>query len=123
MYQRQELMEIYKHPAHKGKVSDPTVEAVEKNPMCGDVVDLTLLIEHDVIKEAKFEGSACFVSIVSSEMIIGEITGKTVESAKSLTKKDLLDLLGIELTTSRIKCATLVLEALQKALNAYERSK
>ncbi len=123
LYQRQELMEIYKDPQNRGRIADPTVAINEKNPMCGDVIDLTLKIENDKITDAKFEGEACFVSIISSAMVTDEIIGKSVDEAKSLTKQQVLDLIGIELTTSRIKCATLVLEALQKAINEYERTK
>lgn len=121
MYQRQELMEIYKNPVNRGKLTDPTAEATEKNPMCGDVVELTLKIEDGIITGAKFEGAACFVSIVSSSLVTEEITGKTLEEAKELNKQDILDMIGIELTTSRVKCATLVLDALQKAIKNYEQ--
>jgi nitrogen fixation protein NifU and related proteins len=117
---REELMEVYKHPAHKGTVAHPSVEKYDKNPMCGDEINLSLEIVDGVIKDAKFIGSACFVSIVSSEFLLEHIIGKTISEIKEISKDDLLKLINLDLTTSRIQCAMLVLNALQKAIKDYE---
>jgi nitrogen fixation protein NifU and related proteins len=118
---RDELMEIYKDPQHKGKVDNPSVEAFGKNPMCGDEITLQLKIEDNVIKDAKFFGSACVVSVIASELLTEELIGLSVAEAAKLDKDDLLGMLSLNLTTSRVKCATLVLTALKQALANYER--
>jgi nitrogen fixation protein NifU and related proteins len=120
---REELMDIYKDPSNKRRLKNATLSVDEKNPICGDALNLQLEIEKGVIKEAAFEGSACFVSIVSSEILTEHIAGKTVEEAKKLTKEDLLEMLNLNLTTSRIQCAALILVALQKALANYGKEK
>jgi nitrogen fixation NifU-like protein len=120
---REELMDIYKNPARRGKMSDSDVSAAQKNPMCGDDINLQLKIEKGIIKDAKFEGSACLVSIVSSEMLLDYLIGKTVEEAKNVSKDQLLNMLNLNLTTSRIGCATLTLTALHKALVDYEKKR
>ncbi len=117
---REELKEIYRNPAHKGTIKNATVSTHKSNSMCGDDVNLELKIENDKITDAKFNGNACAVSVISSDLLAEEIIGKTVEEAKKITKDDLLKLLDLNLTTSRVKCATLVLSALKDALNLYE---
>jgi nitrogen fixation protein NifU and related proteins len=121
---REELMEIYKNPKNRGKLPDASVGVTEKNPLCGDEIELQLLIRGGKIKDAKFDGSACAVSIISSTRLLENLVGKTLNEAKNISKEDLLDLIGINLSTSRVKCATLALDALQEALKTYEeRSK
>lgn len=117
---REELMAVYKNPTHRGQVADPSVEVYKKNPMCGDELNLQLKIEDGKIVDAKFSGVACSVSVISSDLLLEHLKGKTVEEAKSLSKDDLLKLVGLNLTTSRVACATLVLKALEEALKKYE---
>ncbi len=116
---RDELMDIYKNPMNQGQLDDRTHQAEGKNPLCGDQINLQLKISGGKIKDAKFNGSACSISIISSALLTEHIIGKTVEEAKKITKEDLLNLIGLNLTTSRVKCATLVLSALRGALEGF----
>lgn len=115
-FYRDEMMEHYKHPHNHGVLPGATITVHEKNPFCGDELDLHLKIEDGAITEAMFSGESCAVSTASSSIVTDFLKGKTVEEARALTKDQVLEMLGVELTTSRVKCATLVLEALQKAL-------
>lgn len=119
---REQLMEYYKDPQHRGTLANPDVSVYEKNPFCGDEITLQLSVTDGVVEDAKFSGSACAVSIASSEIVTEEIIGKNIEDAEKITKEDILEMLGVELTTSRVKCATLVLEALQKAIEYYKEN-
>ena len=114
---QEELKEIYKNPKHKGKIYDATARIQEQNPICGDNINLQLKVENGIIKEAKFDGSACAVSVLSSEKLLDYIEGKSVEEAKKINQEKLLEILKIDVSMSRIRCATLVLKALQKALS------
>lgn len=122
LYQ-EELMDIYKNPHNKGAIKNPSVEVSGKNPFCGDEVTLQLEIEDQIIKEAKFDGTACSVSIISSSLVTDYIKGKKVSDVKKMDKEKVLELLGLNLTTSRIACATLVLTSLIKAIEKYESGK
>ncbi len=113
---QEELKELYKNPKHKGQIPDATAKIHEQNPICGDNINLQLKVENGIVKEAKFEGSACAVSILSSEKLLSYIEGKSVEEVKKITQEKLLEILKIDVSMSRIRCATLVLTALQKAL-------
>lgn len=113
---REELMEIYKNPKHRGNLDSPSAKTFAENPICGDEIQLQLKIEKGTIKKARFEGAACAVSIISSEKLLSFIEGKTIQEAKNLTQKDLLKILDINVSMSRLRCATLVLTALKEAL-------
>jgi nitrogen fixation NifU-like protein len=117
---REELMEIYKNSKNRGSLRSPSVSVSEKNPMCGDELTVQLNVENGVITEAKFDGMACAVSIISSEIFLNSLEGKSLEYAESLTKDELLEMVGLNLTTSRIKCASLVLEATKNAIKKYK---
>lgn len=122
LYQ-EELMDIFKHPHNKGTIDKPSVSVSKKNPMCGDELILQLEIEDGVVKNAKFDGSACSVSVISSSILTDHLLGKKVSELKKLDKEALLKLIDLNLTTSRVACATLILSALQEALNNYEKTK
>ncbi|MBD3365881.1 Fe-S cluster protein [candidate division WWE3 bacterium] len=113
---KEELLETYKNPKHKGTIKNPTVIQQGENPFCGDEVTLQLKVEKGIIKEAKFKGVACAVSVISSEKLLEFIEGRTVEDALNLKQENLLELLGITVSMTRLRCATLVLTALKKAL-------
>ena len=120
---REELMEIYKNPPHRGKIQKPTVVVSKSNPLCGDEVTLQLDISNGAIRDAKFDGSACTVSIISSAFLTDALIGKSVSEAQKISEDDLLKLIGLNLTTSRVQCATLVLDALKNALDKYGKAK
>ncbi len=119
---RSELMEIYKDPAHRGHLQPCSVSLDKQNPFCGDRLHLALQIKDGVISDAKFEGELCFVSIIGAEFLLEEVIGKSLAEAKKIDQAQILALLDLNLTTSRIACATLALQALQQALVKYEEA-
>jgi len=115
-------MEHYKNPKNYGKIDNPTIETGGSNPLCGDSLYFQLKVDNNKVTDVAFEGAACAVSIASASMITDEIVGKTLDEARDITKEDLLEMIGSDLTTSRTKCATLVLDILNKALDEYEKN-
>lgn len=120
IYQREELLEIYKNPQNRGILDNPSVNVTESNPMCGDVLTIMLDIKDSIIVDVKYDGDACAVAIISAALVTEDIIGRNLAYVKGLTKDYVLSLLNTDLTTSRIKCATLILDALKKAVSAYE---
>ena len=116
---REEFMEIYKNPMNEGKLDNPSVVEHGVNEACGDEMDLYLKIDKGIVVDASFKAKSCSVGIVSSAILTDEIKGKKVSEVRAFSKEDLLKLIGVNLTTSRIKCATLPLETLQKILENY----
>jgi len=116
-----ELMEIYKDPIHKGHLDHSSIDLEKQNTFCGDRLHLFLKIKNNIIEDAKFDGAMCFVSIIGADFLLEEIIGKTIEKAKKIDQKKLLELIDLNLSTSRIACATLTLKALHEAINEYEK--
>lgn len=114
---REEFMEIYKNPMNEGTLEKPSVVEHGVNEACGDEMDLYLKIEGDRVTDASFKAASCSVGIVASAILTDEIKGKKISEIKKFSKEDLLKLIGVNLTTSRIKCAILPLETLHKALH------
>ncbi len=69
--------------------------------------------ENNRVKQALFSGHGCAISQASADLLMEKIQGKTLEEVKQLNKQDILDLLGIELSPVRLKCALLSLKVLK----------
>lgn len=110
------ILELYKSPKNYGLLENPTVEITETNSLCGDEITIQLIFKDKKIRDAKFSGSGCVLSLVSSSLITDKIKGMEVKDIKKMDKKDVLKLLGISVTPSRMKCVVLPLEAVKKAL-------
>jgi nitrogen fixation NifU-like protein len=75
-----------------------------------------LLVKDDIIEEAKFTGSGCAISQASASILTEYLKGKSVVEMQKLDRENLLELLGIEFSLTREKCALLALETFQKSL-------
>lgn len=131
---RSVIMDHYKTPRNKGVLTDSSVTVDMNNPTCGDVIHLTMQIEDGIVKDAKFEGEGCSISMASASMMTQMLKGKTEEQAHQLadiisnmmlgneydTSIDLGDieaLSGVQKFPARIKCATLAWKAMEKGID------
>ncbi len=110
---QEELLDHYENPSNYGTLPDPDISHVEDNPLCGDQIRMDLLIEDDKIKEVRFCGHGCTISLAAASMLTEKIEGKSLDEVKQLTKDDMLDMVGIPLGPVRIKCALLPLKVLK----------
>jgi nitrogen fixation NifU-like protein len=111
---RQQIIDRYKHPLKRGVLDPNDITYEDENPLCGDRLRIDLRVGPDGrISEAAFSGDGCAISQASADLLTEYIEGKTLEEVRSLTKEDVLDLLGIELSPIRLKCALLSLKVLK----------
>lgn len=68
------------------------------------------------MKDIRFNGEGCAISQASASMLTEKVKNLDTKNILSLTLEDIIALLGTTLTPSRIKCAMLPLEVLQKAI-------
>ena len=122
MYQ-ENILDHYRNPRNFGQIDKPDVDTNDYNPLCGDKIGMQLKISGNKIKEIKFYGSGCAISQASASMLTEEISGKTIQDILKLTKEDVLDLLGIEISYARLKCALLALKVLKMAVYTSEGRK
>ena len=113
---REHILDLYKHPSNFGNLKNATHEYTEFNSLCGDEIVVQLIVENNVIKNVKFHGSGCVISLVSASLLTNKIRGMRVEDVKKLDKNDLLKLLKIRINPARLRCALLSLDAVKKAL-------
>jgi nitrogen fixation NifU-like protein len=113
---RDYILEHYRHPHNFGVLETPTSKYEGANPLCGDRITMMLGIADGVVKEVAFTGRGCAISQASASLLTDEIKGKTVEEVEKMTPEDVLDLIGVEISPARLKCALLSLDTLSHAL-------
>jgi nitrogen fixation NifU-like protein len=119
---RELILEHSKHPHNFGTLEQPDISHEDHNPLCGDRVRIDLRVEDGVITDVRFQGRGCAISQASASLLTDEIKGMPVELAKSFSKDQLLDLIGIPLDKNpvRLKCALLSLKTLKAGLYGVE---
>jgi nitrogen fixation NifU-like protein len=117
---REIILEHWKNPQNFGVIKNANIDVFENNPLCGDEIRLTMQIEKRKIKNILFSAVGCAISQASASMFTEEIKGKSLVSIKKIIEGDVLELLGIELTPARMKCALLVWKAMQKGITNFQ---
>jgi nitrogen fixation NifU-like protein len=113
---RDYILEHYRHPHNFGVLDSPTTSYEGANPLCGDRITMMLGIADGVVRDVAFTGRGCAISQASASLLTDEIKGKTVEEVEKMTPDNLLDLIGIEISPARLKCALLSLDTVARAL-------
>jgi|SRR5450432_576513 nitrogen fixation protein NifU and related proteins len=113
---RDYILEHYRRPHNFGVLDAPTASFEGANPLCGDRITMQLGIRDGVVAEIAFTGRGCAISQASASLLTDEIMGMPVEKAEAFRADDLLELLGIDISPARLKCAMLSLETLEHAL-------
>lgn len=134
---RRVIMDHYKNPRNRGKFDEDAVTVDLNNPTCGDRISLQLIVEGNIVKDARFTGEGCSISMSSASMMTEAIKGRTFEEALDLAGRfsklmmgeqvdfddyeDLEALSGVNTFPARIKCATLAWNALKKGITEHDQ--
>ena len=131
---RETLIEQSRNPENNYILENANKQSELKNPLCGDIVTVYLSVIGARIEEASFQGQCCSICKASASMLTTRVVGSDWPAALTLAedliaflnepesdnfdKDDSLQALsGVKAFASRIRCATLPWEALQKALD------
>lgn len=110
------ILDHYRNPRCHGTLETPTHRSQAINASCGDKLQMDIIVKNDMIEEVRFSGVGCAISQASASLLCERMTSRPVKEALALVPGDVLALLGVTLSPSRIKCGLLSLETLQKTL-------
>ena len=115
----EKVMEAFKNPKNVGEIENASGVGTVGNASCGDIMQISLKIENDIIVDAKFKTFGCAAAIATSSTATDMIIGMTVEEALKITNKKVVECLG-GLPSQKIHCSVLAEEAIKKAIEDYQ---
>jgi nitrogen fixation NifU-like protein len=119
MYSEQ-IRAHYANPRNAGNVANESGRAIVRSPVDSDTVLITLEIEGNVIKDAKFKCMGCAVAIACSSMATEMILGKPVDEAYQISEQAVADALG-GMPEYKMLCSNLAPEAIRRAIDEWRR--
>lgn len=115
---REEILEHYQNPQNFGKLKDFDFSSKQTNPFCGDEIEIfvKLASQGEALQEIGFIGKGCAVCIAATSILTEFAKGKAKKQLTKFEEKDMLTLLGIEVSETRKKCALLGLFVLKDCI-------
>ncbi len=117
------VLDLFKNPKNVGAMPDANAIGKVGNAACGDIMQIFLKInKKGIIEDASFQTFGCAAAIVSSSVACDLIKGKTIEEALKIENQEIIEILG-GLPQHKIHCSVLAKEAIEDAINNYNKSK
>jgi nitrogen fixation protein NifU and related proteins len=114
----EKVMEHFENPRNVGKIENPDGIGKQGNPVCGDVMELTIKVTDDVIDDIKFRTFGCCAAIATSSMVTELVKGKSLDEAEKISKQTVADALD-GLPPAKMHCSNLAADALKDAIRDY----
>ena len=114
----EKVMDHFNNPRNTGDMVNPDGIGHVGNPVCGDIMELYIRVEDNVITDAKFKTFGCGAAIATSSMVTEMVKGKTLNEALKISNKAVAEALG-GLPAIKMHCSVLAEEALKSAIDDY----
>jgi len=118
MYSKK-VMDHFENPRNVGVLEDANGIGKQGNPVCGDVMELMIKVNNNIIEDAKFRTFGCCAAIATSSMVTEMVKGKTIEEAEKISKKAVAEALD-GLPPVKMHCSNLAADALLDAIKNYK---
>jgi nitrogen fixation NifU-like protein len=115
------VLDHVKHPRNVGEIENASAVARVRSSADGDVLQLHLRIENEVILEARFKVYGCGAAIAAGSMLTEFVIGKTTEEIRGMTNEQLSEMMG-GLAPEKIHCSVLAEQAIREALASYKKT-
>jgi len=113
---RDYILDHYKNPRNFGTLEPHDLEHHDVNPLCGDELGVHLIVDgQGTITGLRFHGQGCAISQASASIASEELIGMKADEAGALDADWIIDLLGIDISPTRRKCALLSLKVMRGA--------
>jgi nitrogen fixation NifU-like protein len=113
---RDYILDHYKNPRNFGTLEPHDLDWHDHNPLCGDELGVHVLVDDQgKISDLRFHGQGCAISQAAASIVSEELIGKRVDELPELSAEWLIDLLGIDISPTRRKCALLSLKVMRGA--------
>lgn len=117
---RQYILDHYQHPHHFGELDDASFEAEGLNPTCGDELKVQVRVDDEQrVVDVAFTGNGCAISQASMSILSDELVGKTLSQIAELDRDYMMELIGIQLSPARVKCALLGLVVVKMGMDEF----
>ena len=109
------ILDHYRTPRNFGHLDNPDAVAEDVNPLCGDEIRMELRLVGGKVTDVRFSGKGCAISQASASMLTESIRGESLEDIATMSNERVLENVGIGISPTRMKCATLGLKVLKSA--------
>jgi nitrogen fixation NifU-like protein len=118
---RQQILDHYKNPRNYGDLDEPTFSHVGENPMCGDTIEMDVVLDdqEETIERVAFEGDGCAISQAAASMLSEQLKGMAIEELQAMDRDDMTEMLGVDISPMRVKCAVLAEKVAQDGVEIY----
>ena len=114
------VMDHFRNPRNVGELENPDGVGTAGNPVCGDIMELSIKVEDDVIKDVRFRTFGCGAAIATSSMVTELVKNKTIDEALAVSNRAVAEALG-GLPPIKMHCSVLAEEALRAAIDDYRK--
>ena len=118
----EKVMDHFRNPRHMGEMENPDGVGKVGNPVCGDMMELYIKVENDVITDVKFMTFGCGAAIATSSMVTELVKGKTLDEALKISNATVAEALD-GLPPVKMHCSVLAEDALKGAIEDYRKRK